>query len=67
MPSDAYMLQLNLPSDDGSDNGLAPTSDGILLIGPLETNSLKFESKCKQFQSRNSIWKCLLETAAILS
>ena len=51
----------------GSDNGLPPgwcqaiiwSNTGILLIGPLETNSSKYQSKCNHFYWRKCIDKCL--------
>ena len=53
----------------GSDNGLSPgrrpaiiwTNVGILLIWPLGTNSVKYESKFIHFHIRKSTWKCRLE------
>ena len=52
-----------------SDNGLSPgrrqtiiwTNSRILLIGPLGTTSIQFQSKFIHFHSRKSIWICHLE------
>ena len=54
---------------NGSDNGLSPgwcqaiiwTTAGILLIGPLATNSSEILAKLIHFHSRKYIWKCRLE------
>ena len=51
-----------------SDNGLSPgrrqaiilTSAGLLSIGPLGTNSMKFQSEFKHFHSRKCSSKCRL-------
>ena len=51
-------------SDNGSLSGrrqaIIQTNAGILLIGPLQQTSVKFESEFKHFHWRKYIWKCRL-------
>ena len=51
---------------NGSDNGLAPTNAGILLIGPLGTHFSEILIKIHTF-SFKIIWKYRLENIGILS
>ena len=66
---------IGILTSNGSDNGLLPgprqaiiwTNAGIVLIEPLETNSVKFYSEFKHFHSRKCIWKCHLENGVHFS